>query len=398
MPWTESCVMDQRMRFAVLCEDGDQTMTELCALFGVSRQTGYEWRRRYRELGPAGLADRPRGPHRHGRATPDAVAEAILALRRERPSWGPRKLVAKLRAGAPEVCWPAPSTAGEILKRAGLVTGRRVRRRAPPRAGELTQPQAPNHVWCADHKGWVRLGDGSRLEPLTVTDGFSRYLLVLAATASTRAAEAEPLFERAFREHGLPDVIRTDNGAPFASSGITGLTRLGVRWIKLGIRHERIDPGVPQQNGGHERFHRTLQREAMNPPAPDRAAQAERFAAFARDYNTERPHEALGQKPPAALYAPAPRPCPESAPEPDYPAHAAVRRVRQAGEIKWAGDLVHISDALVGEAVAVEETDAGDWLVLFYDTPIGVIDHKTKKLRRQPVPRPGDRLADTDQP
>ncbi|GGK35524.1 IS481 family transposase [Salinarimonas ramus] len=387
--------MKQRMRFALLADEGEHTMTELCALFEISRQTGYEWLRRYRALGAAGLVDRPRGPHRHGRATPDAVVEAIVALRRERPTWGPRKLVAKLRARAPETPWPSASTVGEILKRADLVSGRRLHRHAPPRLEELTRPQRPNHVWCADHKGWVRLGDRERLEPLTVTDGFSRFLLVLGATASTRTEEAEPLFEQAFREHGLPDVIRTDNGAPFASSGATGLTTLGVRWIKLGIRHERIDPGQPQQNGGHERFHGTLLREAMTPPAADRAAQQARFDAFRHDYNHERPHEALGQTPPAHLFRPTPRPLPDRLPEPDYPPEAAVRKVRQAGEIKWDGSLVHITKALVGEPVAIEETHDGEWVVRYFDVPIGIIDRRTRKLRRRPVPRPGDRPAKT---
>ena len=249
-------------------------------------------------------------------------------------------------------------------------------------------------VWRADHKGWVRLGDRGRLEPLTVTDGFSRFLVILEATASTRTDEAKPLFERAFRDHGLPTVIRTDNGTPFASTGVTGLTDLGVWWIKLGIRHERIDPGCPQQNGGHERFHRTLL-EAMQPPAPTREAQQRRFDAFRTDYNHERPHEALGQRPPADLYRPAcVRPMPERLPEPDYAAEAAVRRVRSNGEIKWAGDLVHITAALVGEPVAVEEDENGDFAVRFFDRELGVIDGKTKKFRRRILAPRGEDPAD----
>jgi len=394
MPWNASCVMDQRMRFALLCEEGQHTMTELCEMFDISRPTGYEWRHRFRTEGVAGLVDRPRGPHRHGLATPEALVEAIVALRRERPSWGPRKIRAKLAERTPQTSWPAASTVGEILKRAGLVTGRRLRRRAPPRLEELTQPQHPNHVWRADHKGWVRLGDRGRLEPLTVTDGFSRYLVALGATSSTSMQEAKPLFDIAFREHGLPEVIRTDNGSPFASSGVVGLTELGVWWIKLGIRQERIDPGSPQQNGGHERFHGTLLREAMTPPAADRAAQQARFDAFRHDYNHERPHEALGQKPPAGLYEPTPRPYPNRLAEPDYPPEAAVRKVRQSGEIKWAGGLVRVSDALVGEPVAVEETETGDWAVRYFHLQIGVIDRQARKLRR-PAPRPGGRAAQT---
>jgi len=332
MPWRESCAMDERMRFIVDCRSDEWTMTELCERYEISRKTGYKWLERYESEGPAGLAERSRAPASHGRATPEHLAEAIVGLRRERPTWGPRKIVAKLKARQPEADWPAASTAGEILKRAGLVCARRLRRRAPPRLGELTAPQYANHVWNVDHKGWVRLGDGARVEPLTMTDGFSRYLISVSATASTRHDEAQPLFERAFREYGLPATIRSDNGAPFASTGVSGLTALSAWWIKLGIRHERIDPGHPQQNGRHERFHRTLL-EAMTPPEPDLAAQQRRFAHFARDYNEERPHEALGQRTPASVYEPSARPMPERIAEPDYPPEAAARRVRSNGEI-----------------------------------------------------------------
>jgi putative transposase len=231
----------------------------------------------------------------------------------------------------------------------------------------------------------VRLGDGARVEPLTMTDGFSRYLISLAATGGTAQNEAKPLFEQAFKDYGLPDIIRSDNGAPFASTGVSGLTGLSAWWIKLGIRHERIDPGCPQQNGRHERFHLTLL-EAMRPPEPNRTAQARRFAAFARDYNEERPHEALGQKPPASVYKPSPRLMPRRLAEPDYPPEAAVRTVRSNGEIKWRGDLIHIAQALIGEAVAVEETETGQWQVRFFDVPIGVIDPDNRKLRRRAVP------------
>ena len=247
--------------------------------------------------------------------------------------------------------------------------------------GQLTVPRHANHVWGLDHKGWIRLGDGSRAEPFTVTDGFSRYLISLAATGSTQYAECKPPLERAFRECGLPEVIRSDNGSPFASSGTSGLTALSVWWIKLGIRHERIDPGHPQQNGRHERFHLTLL-EAMRPPPPSRAAQARRFAAFVRDYNEERPHESLGQRPPASVYQTSPRTLPKRLPEPDYPAEAAVRQVRSNGEIKWRGDFVHLCSALAGEAVAIEETEDGYWQVRFFNVPIGIIDQNTRKLRR----------------
>lgn len=381
MPWEESCAMDQRVRFIAEQQSGSWTMTELCERYGISRRVGYKWLDRYRLEGAAGLMERSHAPHVHGRATAANLVEAIVGLRRERPSWGPRKIVAKLEQRQPTVNWPSASTVGEILKRAGLVDRRSTRRRAPPRLGELTVPQYANHVWGIDHKGWIRLGDGSRVEPFTLTDGFSRYLLGLAATGSTRQAECQPPLERAFQEYGLPEVIRSDNGPPFASTGTTGLTAMSVWWIKLGIRHERIDPGHPQQNGRHERFHSTLL-EAMRPPPPNRAAQARRFAAFARDYNEERPHEALGQRAPASVYQRSSRSMPTRLPEPDYPAEAAVRQVRSNGEIKWRGDLIHIGTSLIGEAVAIQEAEDGHWQVRFFDVPIGIIDRQTRKLRR----------------
>jgi transposase InsO family protein len=318
------------------------------------------------------------------------LAEAIVAMKRAHLSWGPRKVVARLRLDHPHLVWPASSTAEAILHREGLVAPRHRRRRAPPTPGGLTMPEAPNHVWATDHKGWVRLGDASRCEPLTLTDGFSRYLLALSAGSSTNEAQARPWFEAAFAEFGLPWVIRSDNGPPFASTGVTGLTTLSVWWARLGIRHERIKPGKPQQNGRHERFHLTLL-EAMKPPSPDQAAQARRFAAFREEYNHQRPHEALGQLPPASLYHASPRNMPDRLAEPDYPPEAAVRKVRSNGEIKWRGGLTHISSALIGEAVAVEETEAGQWQVRFCDRPLGVIDPKTNRLGRLSAPAdPGE--------
>jgi len=381
MPWRESCAMDERVSFIADCNSGLWTMTELCERYEISRKTGYKWLDRYRLDGAAGLVERSHAPLVHGRATAPHLVDAILGLRQERPSWGPRKIIAKLATREPEADWPSASTAGEILKRAGFVDKRRLRRRAPPRMGQLTVPQHANHVWAVDHKGWIRLRDGSRAEPLTMTDGFSRYLICVGATGSTRLSEAKPLFERAFQEYGLPEVIRSDNGSPFASTGVSGLTALSVWWIKLGIRHERIDAGHPQQNGRHERFHLTLL-EAMRPPAKDRAGQARRFAAFARDYNEERPHEALGQRPPASVYRPSNRTMPARLPEPDYPAEAVVRQVRSNGEIKLRGECIHICSALAGEAVALEAAFNGKWTVRFFDVPIGSIDPVTGKLQR----------------
>jgi len=393
MPWKESCAMDERIRFIAAHASHAHSMSELCELFGISRKTGYKWLARYAAEGAAGLAERSHAPHRPANVTPEALVEQIISQRTARPTWGPRKIIGRLSLLHPHIAWPSPSTAGEILKRAGLVGPRRLHRRAPARMEALRRALEPNHVWAVDHKGWIRLRDGARCEPLTITDSFSRYLISLQATGSTRDQDARPAFERAFREHGLPDAIRSDNGPPFASTGVTGLTALSAWWAKLGVAHERIDPGKPQQNGRHERFHRTLM-EAMRPASANRAEQELRFEAFRREYNEERPHEALGQQPPAAFYRPSPRQMPERAPEPEYPQEAAVRRVRSSGEIQWRGGLVYVSSALIGELVGVEETDEGEWRVRFFAAPLGIIDAAGNRLRRpkppiRPQPKPG---------
>ena len=387
MSWNASNVMDQRVSFISACLLGEMSMSELCALYSISRVTGYKWLGRYHEGGVGALCDRSSAPHAHGRQTPDAIADALVSLRQRRPNWGPKKLVAWLSGREPALSWPAPSTAGEILKRAGLVTPRRKRRRVPVHATSPTMPLYPNHVWSADHKGWVATPYGARLEPLTVTDGFSRYLVSLSATQTTGAHEAHPLFCRAFEEHGLPEVILSDNGSPFASASVTGLTSLSAYWTRLGIRHERITPGKPQQNGRHERFHLTL-KEAMIPPEPDRTSQQDRFDRFRRDYNEDRPHEALGQKPPASLYRPSPHPMPSKIPEPDYPDGAEVRLVRSNGEIKWQGDFVYISTAIIADRIGLVEIDDGVFEVRFYDRPIGRIEKGCTKLKPIPTPKP----------
>lgn len=384
MTWRETDKMDERLRFVAGCLAEEETMSALCEEFGISRKTGYKWLERYRSNGVAGLCDLPRAPHFHGRATALDVVERIVAEKEAHPLWGPKKIVARLRRRQPELAWPAASTAGEILKRHGLVNGRRARWKSCGN-GPWPEPAAPNAVWTADHKGWFRTGDRARCEPLTVMDSKSRYMLGLEAVGSTGDGEAWPVFERLFGDYGLPDRLRSDNGSPFAGVGIAGLTPLAVRFVKLGIALERIDPGKPQQNGRHERFHLTLLPLAKNPQA-NRADQQRAFDAFRREYNEERPHEALGQTPPCEHYRPSERRMPPTPPEPDYPPSAAVRQVRHNGEIKWNGGLVYVSQTLAGEAVAVEEMADGAWTVRFYAYPIGVIDRRhtgEMKLRRR---------------
>jgi transposase InsO family protein len=397
MPFQETCVEDEKLRFIAECLRGETTMSERCEAFGISREWGYELLRRYRRDGPSGLEARSRAPRRCGHALPEGVALAIVALRRERPYWGPKKLRAVLAQRHREVRWPAASTIGDLLRREGLSEPRRRRRRPHP----LTQPFAPvcrpNDLWCIDFKGWFRTADGRRCDPLTISDAESRFLIDCRIVAPT-AEGVRPVVDAALHEHGLPLAIRSDNGPPFASTGAGGLTALAIHWIKLGIRLERILPGQPQQNGRHERMHGTLKRETLRPPAGDPAAQQARFERFRHDFNANRPHEALGQKTPGSRYKPfLPRPYPAKLEEPCYDADHAVRRVRSNGEIKWGGDLIYIGEALTGEPVGIAESDAGDWLVRFADVPLGIIDRKTRKLRRYTAARPGGGVAEQTQ-
>jgi putative transposase len=382
MVWQEIGLMDERVRFIADWLADESTMSGLCAAYGISRKTGYKWLGRYRARGAEGLHDLPRAPLNHGRATAPDLVERIVAAKEAHPPWGPKKIIARLKRTAPELIWPSASTAGAILKRHGLVDGRKRARLRACGNGPWPQAEAPNAVWTGDHKGWFRTRDGWRCEPLTVMDASSRYLLALEATGSTADEEAWPVFKRLFEEHGLPDRFRSDNGSPFASAGITGLTPLSVRFIKLGITLERIAPGKPQQNGQHERFHRTMLPLAEAPEF-DKTAQGQAFDAFRRSYNEERPHEALAMDTPAQHYRRSQRVMPRSLPEPDYPAEAAVRCVRHNGEIRWNGGFVYVSNTLAGEAVAAIESEDGEWELTFHAHRLGILDTRRMKLVRR---------------
>lgn len=381
MPWKETCAMEERAKFIADWLYGEETMTDLCASFGVSRKTGYKWLGRFRSEGERGLADRSRRPHRSGRMIDGDLAAAILELRLCHPTWGPKKLRGRLMLDAPQVGWPAASTIGDLLKRHDLAGTRRRRRGTPAYGVPLTPGVEPNDVWGADFKGWFKTGNGARCEPVTVSDLASRYLLRCENVRRPDSEHLRPIFEAAFREYGLPRAIRMDNGPPFASRGVGGLTPLSVWWLKLGIRPERIDPGRPDQNGRHERLHRTLRHETACPAAATLAGQQRRFDRFRFEYNFVRPHEALGQRPPAAVYAPSPRPYPERLLEPVYGDDQPVRRVSSRGTIMWRQHRIYVGTALVGEPVALVELATGDWLVRFFDLDLGIIDHTTLTLR-----------------
>lgn len=383
MPWKETRVEEERLKFIVACldEESGWSMSELCDAFGVSRKSGYKWRQRYRMTGLDGLRDRVRAPLHHPNATPAELVDKLIAAREQHRFWGPRKLLACLKRTAPDLPWPSSSTAGGILKRHGLVTVRRRRRRAVGAAGTaLSTPTYPNQVWGVDYKGWFRTRDGTRCDPLTISDLFSRYLLECRRVPRPTTACAWPVFERAFREYGLPDAIRSDNGSPFASAGLGGLSRLSVWWIKLGIRLERIVPGRPDQNGRHERMHRTLKLETALPAGANAAAQQRRFTRFQSRFNTERPHEALNDMVPAQWYRPSLRAYPTTVPAVEYPGHFEVRRVRTTGEIKWQGACVYLSEALVGEPVGLDAVSDRHWQVSFGPIELGLLDTHTRKL------------------
>jgi len=311
--------------------------------------------------------------------------ERIITARREHPTWGPKKLVAWLRNREPEESWPAPSTAGDLLDRAGLVQRRKGRRRSAPWSQPLAQAEHPNDLWCIDFKGWFRTGDGARVDPLTVADAASRYLLVCQGLERPRGPQVRQVMERAFREYGLPWVIRSDNGPPFASTGLGGLSPLAVWWVKLGITPERTQPGHPEQNGRLERLHRTLKAETASPPQATPEKQQRAFAGFRVSYNEDRPHEALGQTPPAKRYQSSERAYPAKVVSPEYEEGTTVRRVKTNGEIKWNGDRVYLSESLRGEPVGLTPVDERYWSIRFGSLHIGLLDSYANRTLHTPT-------------
>jgi len=373
MPWQTLTPMSVRQQFIEAVLTRPSTFRALCAEYGISEKTGYKWRARFLAGGPAALADQSRAPHVAPHQPPAAVREAILELREAHPTWGARKLKAVLTRRHPMTAWPAASTITTLCKRAGLVPPRRRRDPAATRwaTTRLTPADAPNRVWATDFKGEFRLRTGALCYPLTVTDLYSRYLLGCQALPSTAGAPVQQVYQALFQRYGLPDVIRSDNGIPFAHANtLGGLSRLSVWWIRLGIRPERTTKGKPTENGAHERMHRTLKAEATHPDA-SLAAQQRRFARWQQEFNTERPHEALGLTPPASHYVPSERPWPRRLPLLEYPAHLPLRRVKPNGEIRHQQRLIWLSRALSGEYVALTEQPDDRWCITFGPLQLG---------------------------
>ncbi len=376
--------MERRVQMLLDWETGAFSVSELSRRYGVSRDTVYLWTGR-REGGAADwFADRSHAPRHCPHRTAEALLAPIVAVKRRYVHFGPKKVKAWLERDQPEVRWPAASTIGDILKAAGLVEPRPRRRRAIGQGRTSSAATAPNAEWCCDFKGWFRTDDGTRCDPLTLTDAYSRYLIEIKITAQTVEA-VRPVFEQAFRTHGLPEAIRCDNGPPFGSPGAGGLTRLSAWWLRLGVQPHFIPPASPQHNGRHERMHRTLKKQTTRPPAAHLDEQQGRFDAFRTHYNEVRPHQALGQTPPADHWKPSPRPLPERPPEPWYDADHQVRRVRTSGEVKWLGQRVFVSEALVGEIVGIAELDQGLHIVRFCNVDLGVIDRRGSFRRFAPL-------------
>jgi len=380
--------MEERFRFIEAVAAEEFSVADLCRQFGVSRKTGCKWLERYRQGGLEALRDRSRAPEHHPNEVLEDVENAILQLRREHMHWGPAKLRAWLREREPKVLWPAASTMGEMVKRAGLTHARKLRRRATPSREPLAHATESNRVWCADFKGWFWCGDGSRCDPFTMTDAFSRYLLRCQIVPRTGEEQVRPIMEAAMREYGVPDAIRTDNGEPFASCGIGGLSQLSVWWIRLGIRPERIKPGKPQQNGRHERMHLTLKQETAQPPAANLRDQQRRFDVFRSEFNEQRPHEALEMKPPASLYQPTTRSYPSRLEEPIYPRHYVERRVGPCGTLRWGNHKFFVGKALVHQTLGLEQIGDGTWRIWFSFCPLGTLTEGDTKIIPEPTAKP----------
>lgn len=382
MGWMETCAVDERTRFMIEVGKAEESFVQLCRRFGISRRIGYKWFGRFEAEGFAGLQDRSRAPHHRPRRLIEEIAERCVAVRRTHPTWGPIKVRAYLERCVPAVRWPAASTIGELFDREGLTVRRKIRRRSPPGPQPFPPCLAPNDAWSTDFKGWFRTADGRRCEPLTLQDLYSRYLLRCQAVPRTGTGQVWPILDAAFREFGLPQRLRSDNGSPFASTGAGGLTRLAVKVIKAGVTPERIKPGKPQQNGRLERLHLTLLKDAANPPARTLREQIVRFRSYQRLYNEERPHQALNNDTPAEHFAPSPRRWDGILRSPDYGDEDEIRRVRHNGEIKWLGTTIYINQALSGEPIGLREQMDGSFVVRFGPVLLGTIEHHGDRLRR----------------
>lgn len=379
MPWEERDIMSERMCFVGRLAGGER-MTDLCREYGISRKTGYKFWDRYRRFGPVGLYDESRAPISIPHRTAEELRKRVVGWKEKHPTWGAKKIKAEMERSHKGLVLPSCQTVHSILLKAGYVKRRKQRRRVPGYTGKLKSSVRPNEIWGADFKGEFKLGNQRYCYPLTVSDHYSRYLLCCEGLETTRHFGVKTGFWRTFVEYGLPDKIRVDNGSPFASKGIGGYSKLSVWWLRLGVQVERIEPGHPEQNGRHERFHLTLKQEATRPSGSNLLQQQEKFDRFQEEYNTKRPHEALQMKRPAEIYRKSKKTFPEELPPLEYPLHDLVRKVSDHGMITSFGrsSAFHIGAAFSGENVGLRETEPGRWLVTFMDLDLGYVDQKTK--------------------
>ncbi|MDQ2078546.1 IS481 family transposase [Marinimicrobium sp. ABcell2] len=383
MTWKETCTMSERESFINGWLSGCFSVTELCERFGVSRKTGHKWINRFKAEGMAGLADQSRARHTQAQRTPEAVIERIVELKLRYDRWGPVTIHSALHRDNPDGHWPAISTIGEILSAHNLVKTRRPRRKTPPHTQPLAHATGPNEVWSADFKGHFRLGNGHWCYPLTLSDNCSRLLISCRGMPTLDLKASFEVYRQAFRSYGLPKVIRTDNGWPFAMNVLGGLTPLAIWLLKLNIYPERIAPGKPSQNGRHERMHRTLKDHTAKPPKGDMSAQQRAFNHFRNEYNEERPHQSLGLgKCPIDVHVPSPRPYPERIPQIHYPDEFAVRKVKYGGYIKLNGQPIYTTRQLTGEHIGLEPLDHERWQLYFGRLKLGVVDERLGRVIR----------------
>lgn len=383
MPWNKVDIVKLREQFIdEYLGQNYSSFSDLCICYGISRPTGYKWRDRFMKGGKNNLVDRSRAPLNITRKTSDEICQLIIEKKLAHKYWGPKKVLDNLKKHDPSLKLPADSTAGEILKRAGLVKKRRKRWSVPANEQAFTETQKNNQVWGVDYKGQFKLGNQEMCYPLTITDNHSRYLLRCQALQSTRYDDAKKWMEQTFREYGLPDAIRSDNGTPFASIAAGGISRLSMWWIQLGIRPERIKPGYPQQNGRHERMHKTLKEETTKPAAYNQASQQSQFDRFLHEFNHERSHEALGRKCPNDVYQSSLRNYPEIIGPISYDEGLQVRTVKRGGEIKWKNTHIYISQVLSNEKVSLVEIETDVWEICYGFYKLGIIRGKDMKLER----------------
>jgi putative transposase len=384
MPWKECNVVEERLRFIARLLDGEK-MAALCREFGISRKTGYKIYSRYKDCGIDGLTDRSRRPYRQASQLPMQIEKLIVGLKKEYPHWGAPKIREKLKRLYPDIHCPAISTVHAVLDRHGLVK-RRKRKRHKACGTTLAHVSSPNELWCADYKGEFMLADRRYCYPLTVTDYASRYLITCDALSTTREVYAFPVFERAFKDFGLPKTIRTDNGVPFSSpNALYGLSKLSVWWLRLGINIERIKPGHPEQNGRHERMHLTLKKEATKPAAGNFLVQQARFDDFIDYYNTERPHQALNMRMPAENYKKSPRPY-KGLGDLEYPFHDRAALVTNCGRICFKRRKINVSTVFAGQLLGIKQVTNSVWLVSFMHYDLGYFDAETVRL--EPIKNP----------